>query len=291
MYSQESKPVITNTIVWGNTPSNSQMLNDRGVSTVAYSIIAGGHPGTGNLNVNPKLGTLADNGGFTLTHSLSPGSPAIDAGSPSTCPAMDQRDILRPMDGDGNGSAACDIGAFEYREQQSDPQETAIPTSTILPTITRTPTAIKTPTASKTPTRIPTFPTSGNLALKQVTQASANTQYRAALAVDGNENTSWGSGNFPPQWIEIDLGAPATLTEIRLLVTQYPNGNTLHRILVRSKDGEFSEIHRFEQFTRSGQLLDFKLEQPMENIQIVRIETLESPSWVGWVEIEVIGKR
>lgn len=115
MYSQESTPTIINTIIWGNTPGDSQMLNDRGVSTVTYSIIAGGHRGIGNLNVNPKLGTLADNGGFTLTYSLPPGSPAIDAGSPLICPPLDQRDMLRPIDGDSNGSAICDMGAFEYQ--------------------------------------------------------------------------------------------------------------------------------------------------------------------------------
>ncbi len=115
MYSQESTPTIANAIIWGNTPGDSQMLNDRGVSTVTYSIIAGGHPGTGNLNVDPQLGPLADNGGFTPTYSLPLGSPAIDTGSASTCPPTDQRGMLRPVDGDGNGSAICDMGAFEYR--------------------------------------------------------------------------------------------------------------------------------------------------------------------------------
>ena len=55
--------------------------------------------------------TLADNGGPTLTHALVPGSPAIDA-SPSGL-ATDQRGISRPLDGDGDGNAAYDIGAVE----------------------------------------------------------------------------------------------------------------------------------------------------------------------------------
>lgn len=291
MYSQESRPTIINTIIWGNTPGGSQMLNDRGVSAVTYSIIAGGHRGIGNLNLNPKLGTLADNGGFTLTFSLPPDSPAIDAGSPLTCPSMDQRDMLRPMDGDGNGSATCDMGAFEYRTSQSGLQDTTVPTSTTLPTITRTPTASQTPTANRTPTRSPTLPASGNLAFKQAVQASASTQYPATLAVDGNENTSWGAGDFPPQWIEVDLGAPATVTSFRLLVTQSPNGSTIHRILVGSSASTLVEIHRFEQATATGLWLTYTPQSPLSNIRFVRIETISSPSWVGWLEIEVFGER
>jgi hypothetical protein len=115
MYSQESTPIITNTIIWENTPRLTQMLNDRGASTVTYSIIAGGQPGTGNLNATPMLGPLEDNGGFTPTYSLRLGSFAIDRGGLSTCPTTDQRDMPRPMDGDGDGSAVCDMGAFEYQ--------------------------------------------------------------------------------------------------------------------------------------------------------------------------------
>lgn len=148
------------------------------------------------------------------------------------------------------------------------------------------------PTSTFMPTPPPNLPKSGNLALNQSTSTSNSESGRPSkFAVDGNTSTDWGSGNFPPQWIEIDLGAPATITAIRLLVTQYPSGTTIHRILARAIDAEFTEVHQFEQFTSTGQWLVFKLPQPLENIQIVRIETIKSPSWVGWIEIEVIGER
>ncbi len=55
-------------------------------------------------NTDPKLGTLADNGGPTKTMSLNSGSPAIDAIAACAI-AVDQRGT--------NRTSPCDIGAFE----------------------------------------------------------------------------------------------------------------------------------------------------------------------------------
>ena len=43
-----------------------------------------------------------------------PDSPAIDAMSGPGCPTTDSRGLARPQDGDGNGTATCDVGAVEY---------------------------------------------------------------------------------------------------------------------------------------------------------------------------------
>lgn len=57
-----------------------------------------------------KIGPLALNDSTlngNLTHALLAGSPAIDKGTASNCPATDERGITRPQ------GAACDVGAYE----------------------------------------------------------------------------------------------------------------------------------------------------------------------------------
>jgi hypothetical protein len=80
-----------------------------------------------NLKVvaDAMLGPLADNGGPTMTHALLPGSPAIDMADDAICATdangVDQRGRQRPADGDGDGVAICDIGAFEVGAIRSAP--------------------------------------------------------------------------------------------------------------------------------------------------------------------------
>lgn len=61
---------------------------------------------------DPALGPLQDNGGPTLTHAPEFGSPLIDGGGLS-CDTLDQRDYPAPLDGNGDGTVACDIGSVE----------------------------------------------------------------------------------------------------------------------------------------------------------------------------------
>ena len=80
------------------------------------------------LLADPILGPLQDNGGATQTHALLAGSPAIDAGNPNGCLSStgaplqtDQRGFPRSTDGNGDGAANCDIGAFEANGQNIVP--------------------------------------------------------------------------------------------------------------------------------------------------------------------------
>ncbi len=114
MYNKDSAPVMTNAILWGNLPG--EVHNTSSTPVITYSNVQGGYSGEGNINLDPLLGPLADNGGFTPTHALLPGSPAIDTGSHSVCPTTDQRGFYRPTDGDGDNIPGCDMGAYESHQ-------------------------------------------------------------------------------------------------------------------------------------------------------------------------------
>jgi CSLREA domain-containing protein len=68
--------------------------------------------GFASTNVDPKLKPLALNGGGTLNHALSLGSPAVDRVPSTACPVnLDQRYSSRPW----WWTNRCDIGAFELQ--------------------------------------------------------------------------------------------------------------------------------------------------------------------------------
>ncbi len=99
-----------------NTLVNADYLKT--ITSKGYNLENGnscGLKGAGDLNANPNLGALADNGGGTQTilpggvypKNFMPGSPAIGKGAcPS--PAFDQRQFGRP-----GTDRVCDIGAVE----------------------------------------------------------------------------------------------------------------------------------------------------------------------------------
>jgi hypothetical protein len=131
----------------------------------------------------------------------------------------------------------------------------------------------------------------GNLALGanvRVSRFLAGNE--GALAVDGDSGTLWSAGDFAPQWIEIDLGAPQNISEIRISLSQFPAGSSTHRVLGKGPDtgGVFVVLHTFQEFTEDSQRLVFAPGAPWENVQYIRIETVASPSWVAVREVEVI---
>lgn len=99
---------IRNTIVSNNGQNCSGVFSSQGHNLSDDTSCASSFTATGDLNnTDPYLLLFTDNGGWTMTHSLPPGSPAIDAADPNNFPATDQRGWPRPA------GARADIGAVE----------------------------------------------------------------------------------------------------------------------------------------------------------------------------------
>lgn len=110
-------------------------------------------------------------------------------------------------------------------------------------------------------------------------------------AVDDNAGTQWGAGDGPVQWIQVDLQGNYRVTEVRLLVAQYPAGNTVHRVQVRvSGSDAFVTVHEFSGSTNDNNWLVFEPDAPLDNVIQIRVQTIASPSWVAWKEIQVFGE-
>jgi CSLREA domain-containing protein len=93
------------------TSLGHNLIGDRTGST--WFGVTGDIVGTAANPIDPRLGPLRNNGGPTKTMALLAGSPCIDAGDNTGALATDQRALPRRKDGNGDGRAVVDIGAFE----------------------------------------------------------------------------------------------------------------------------------------------------------------------------------
>lgn len=123
---------LTNSIVSGNTRSDGvqvDLYNYYDMSTINIThtlvghnylsgLVESGLDANGNIiggdiggSVSPMLGSLADNGGPTMTHLPRVDSPVIDAGDPAVMSGTDQRELLRVAGG------RTDMGSVEVQVQ------------------------------------------------------------------------------------------------------------------------------------------------------------------------------
>ena len=102
-----------NTILVANLRACEGTVTSKGYNLTDDATCAFSHSGDVD-NSDPRVATLAANGGPTETAALTGGSPAIEAGDPAGCTdstggvlTVDQRGQRRPA------GARCDIGAYE----------------------------------------------------------------------------------------------------------------------------------------------------------------------------------
>ncbi len=132
--------MVRNSIIAGNHPMSGGSGSDLDCGVVGsivsedYNLLGSGCPFNSwaahdTTGAAPLLGPLGDNGGPTWTHQLLAGSPAIDGADPvAGCSwdhdsdpvtpdlqiSTDQRLWARYLDGDGDSTEQCDIGAVEF---------------------------------------------------------------------------------------------------------------------------------------------------------------------------------
>lgn len=119
IYNNNATINVRNTIIAGNTLMDPEFgegpdvwgaFTSLGHNIVGDDAFSTGFGATGDqLNVDPQLGPLQNNGGPTLTHALLAGSPAINAGDNAGAPATDQRGFTRIVGG------TVDIGSYEVQ--------------------------------------------------------------------------------------------------------------------------------------------------------------------------------
>ena len=104
-------PFVRNSIFWENSPDELDIVTANTHYYVSQSVVQGGWAGRGEDNSveNPDF-ISPETGDFHLR----PGSPCIDTGYSWGMPEEDLDGRLRPHDGNEDGEAEWDIGAYEF---------------------------------------------------------------------------------------------------------------------------------------------------------------------------------
>ncbi len=141
-------------------------------------------------------------------------------------------------------------------------------------------------------------PASGSVATRRLlpVRAAASASYATTLpfmAIDGDTASYWTAGDYArpnaPQWLEFDFGGSVRLNNIDLLITQSPAGLTEHVLEGGTRNASGGCVYSggafgsFKGSTSDAQVLKW---QGQVDAECVRVKTLSSPSWVGWVEIK-----
>jgi len=129
---------VASTIINSTLDNNGLGITASGPVSVKNSIISGGSSAISGSSVTVTysdiwgepvspyasgVGCMALDPLFVGTgdYHLQAGSPVIDAGDAAGAPSHDRDDVARPLDGDGDGSAEWDLGAYEAPAVMSCP--------------------------------------------------------------------------------------------------------------------------------------------------------------------------
>ncbi len=113
---------VKNSIIANNTSGSSSTLSNSlsALTSQGYNIsdddpFSGGALASDFINTDPRISSLADNGGPNKTHALQFDSPAIDTGEPTGCQNNFGANVTTDQRGQSRDDLRCDIGAFELK--------------------------------------------------------------------------------------------------------------------------------------------------------------------------------
>ena len=177
-------------------------------------------------------------------------------------------------------STSCEIQPVpEVPAAAANPTQQTSPTETPTVPPTATPTQLSTATPA---------PKSQNAALLGTGRAHLGEE-TVQNAIDGDLETIWNSQNLPAQWIAIALDDLYLAQRVELVVAQTPAGPTTHVLWVDNGSGVRTFFRRFaDVHTEDGQTLTIEFNPPSP-IKEILIQTLQSPSWIAWREVRILG--
>ena len=177
-------------------------------------------------------------------------------------------------------STSCEIQPVpEVPAAAANPTQQTSPTETPTVPPTATPTQLSTATPA---------PKSQNAALLGTGRAHLGEE-TVQNAIDGDLETIWNSQNLPAQWIAIALDDLYLAERVELVVAQTPAGPTTHVLWVDNGSGVRTFFRRFaDVHTEDGQTLTIEFNPPSP-IKEILIQTLQSPSWIAWREVRILG--
>jgi hypothetical protein len=208
-HSGTTNATVRNSIIAHNTifdgPGDcAAVVSERAITSLGYNLVddatCGLAAGGDLAGVDPRLGPLSISRGPTATHALNTGSTAIDTGYDAACGLYDQTKTTDPTskkrmaDGNGDGTARCDIGAYEFASTIVPPTTTTTTTTTttVKPTTTTsTTTTVKPTTTTSTTTTVkPTTTTSTTTTVKPTTTTSTTTTVKPTTTTSTTTSTT-----------------------------------------------------------------------------------------------------
>lgn len=124
------------------------------------------------------------------------------------------------------------------------------------------------------------------------TEDGSGGYYPPENAVDFSLDTWWSAAEGAPQWIELDLGQPATIERFKLVDLFGGEGRHVNTIWGKGPGtgDDYYPLATLEVLSEQDELvIEHTLPQPVSGIRYIKVETVASPGWIIWHEIEVYG--